>query len=258
MSATRSALLRVAALGTVAILGIVILVPALGGSPRAAAQVITTGTSGSSTALQGITVEGSGIVIVTPDEATLSLGVQTQAATASGAQQEASTAMTKIIAAVKAAGVEDADLATQWISLQPQVDYGPTGNGPSKVTGYQASQSLGVTVRHLDQTGAIIDAAVNAGANQVGGVSFSLADPSTATSKARAAAVADAQQRARTLAQAAGVTLGAPTSISEASAPSPIPFAAAAPAGGAQVSNPVQAGMTQVEVDVQVTFAIGA
>src|SRR5664280_604976 len=84
MSATRSALLRMAALGTVAILGIVILVPALGGSPRAAAQVITTGASGSSTASQGITVEGSGIVIATPDEATLSLGVQTQAATATG------------------------------------------------------------------------------------------------------------------------------------------------------------------------------
>jgi uncharacterized protein YggE len=89
MSATRSALLRVAALGTVAILGIVILVPALGGSPRAAAQVITTGTSGSGTGPQGITVAGSGIVIATPDEATLSLGVQTQAATAAAAQQDA-------------------------------------------------------------------------------------------------------------------------------------------------------------------------
>jgi hypothetical protein len=70
--------------------------------------------------------------------------------------------------------------------------------------------------------------------------------------------VADAQQRARTLAQAAGVTLGAAVSISEVSAPSPIPFAAAAPAGGAQLSTPVQAGTTQVEVDVQVTFAIGS
>jgi uncharacterized protein YggE len=258
MSATRSALLRMAALGTIAILGIVILVPALGGSPRAAAQVITTGTSGGGPGPQGITVAGAGIVISTPDEATLSLGVQTQAVTAAGAQQDASAAMTKVIAAVKAAGVADADLATQWISLQPQVDYGPTGNGPSKVTGYQASQSLAVTVRHLDQTGAIIDAAVNAGANQVGGVSFSLADPSSATAKARAAAVADAKQRAQTLAQAAGVTLGAPVSISEVSAPSPIPFAAAAPAGGAQLSTPVEAGTTQVEVDVQVTFAIGS
>jgi len=77
MSAARSALLRMAALGTVAILVIVILVPALGGSPRAAAQVTTTGTAGSTTGPQGITVAGAGIVIATPDEATLSLGVQT-------------------------------------------------------------------------------------------------------------------------------------------------------------------------------------
>jgi hypothetical protein len=186
----------------------------------------------------------------------LSLGVQTQAATASAAQSDASAAMTKIIAAVKAAGVADADLATQAISLQPQIDYSVTGKSPSKVTGYQASQSLQVTVRHLDQTGAIIDAGVSAGANQVGDVSFSVADPSAATTQARTAAMADAKARAQTLAQAAGVTLGAPLSISEVSAPSPVPFAAAA-AQRALVSTPVEAGTTQIEVDVQVTFAIG-
>jgi hypothetical protein len=67
--------------------------------------------------------------------------------------------------------------------------------------------------------------------------------------------MADAKARAQTLAQAAGVTLGAPVSISEVSAPSPVPFAAAAPQ--ALASTPVEAGTTQIEVDVQVTFAIG-
>jgi uncharacterized protein YggE len=258
MSATRSAILRASALGAVAILGIVVLSPVFTGAPRVAAQVLTTSPSGSSPGPQGITVAGSGIITVTPDEATLSVGVQTQAATASRAQQDASAAMNKVVAAVKAAGVADADLATQWISLQPQYDNGPTGNAPSKLSGYEASQSLQVTVRQLDQTGAIIDAAVGAGANQVGSVSFSLADPSAANAKARAAAMTDAQQRARTLAQAASVTLGAPISISEVSAPSPIPFAAAPPVAGSQISTPVQAGTTQIEVDVQVTFAIGS
>ena len=213
--------------------------------------------SGTTGAPAGITVEGTGIVVVSPDEATLSLGVQTQASTATAAQSAASAVMNKIIAAVRAEGVAEADLATQWISLQPQVDYGPNGSGPSKVTGYQASQSLQVTVRHLDQTGAILDAGVTAGANQVGGVSFSLADPSSATGQARTAAMADAKARAQALALAAGVTVGAPLSISEISAPSPVPFAAAAPAAGA-ASTPVQAGTTQVEVDVQVTYAIGS
>jgi hypothetical protein len=256
MLATRSVMLRTAAIASVAVLGIVLLGPTLANGPRAAAQVVSTGSSGTG-AQPGITVEGTGIVTVTPDEANLSLGVQTQAATASAAQSDASAAMTKIIAAVKAAGVADADLATQWISLRPQIDNGPDGNGPSKVTGYQASQSLQVTVRRLDQTGAIIDAGVSAGANQVGDVSFSLADPSAATTQARTAAMADAKARAQTLAQAAGVTLGAPVSISEVSAPSPVPFAAAS-GQRAFVSTPVEAGTTQIEVDVQVTYAIGS
>jgi len=259
MSSTRTVIIgRTAAVAAVAVLGLVALGPALASSPRAAAQVITTGQSGNSAIQSGITVEGSGIVTVAPDEAILSVGVLEQASTASAAQQAASAAMTKVIAAVKGAGVADADLATQWISLQPQYDYGPNGNGPSKVTGYQAGQSLQVTVRNLDQTGPVIDAAVGAGTNQVGGVSFSLANPSAVTTQARAAAVADAQQRARTLAQAAGVTLGAAISITEVNAPGPVPVAAAAPAAGMAISTPVQAGTTQVEVDVQVTFAIGS
>jgi uncharacterized protein len=258
MSATRSVIVaRTAVVAIVAVIGLVALAPALAHAPRAAAQV-STDPSGSTSVQTGISVQGTGIVTVTPDQATLSVGVQQQAATASAAQQAASAAMNKIIAAVKAVGVADADLATQWISLQPRYDNGPTGNLPPKVSGYQANQSLQVTVRHLDKTGAVIDAAVSAGANQVGGVSFSLGDPSAATAQARAAAVADARQRARALAQAAGVTLGAPVWINEVSAPSPIPFAAAAPAAGMAASTPIQAGTTQVEVDVQVTFAIGS
>lgn len=259
MPSTRSVIVgRTAAIAAVAVLGLIALGPALASAPQAAAQVITTGQSGSSAVQPGITVEGSGVVTVAPNEAILSVGVQDQAFTASAAQQAASAAMTKVIAAVKAAGAADADLATQWVSLQPQYDNGPNGNGPSKLTGYQATQSLQVTVREIDQTGAVIDAAVSAGANQVGGVTFSLANPSAVTTQARAAAVADAQQRARTIAQAAGVTLGSAVSITEVSAPSPVPVAAAAPAADIAISTPVQAGTTQVEVDVQVTFAISS
>jgi len=257
MLPSRNLLARTAAIASVAVLGIVLVGPSVAKAPHVSAQVITNGGSGSATGTQGITVEGSGIVTVSPDEASVSVGVQTQAATAATAQSEASAAMTRIIAAVKTAGVADADLATQWISLQPQIDYSASGKSPATVTGYQATQSLQVTVRHLDQTGAIIDAAVTAGANQVGGVSFSLADPTAVTIQARTAAMADAKARAQTLAQAAGVALGAPLSITELSAPSPIPFAAAAP-GARAAGTPIQAGTAQVEVDVQVTYAIGS
>src|SRR5271157_3974164 len=119
MPSTRSVIIgRTAAVAAVAVLGVVALGPALASSPRVAGQVITTGQSGNSAVQSGITVEGSGIVTVAPDEAILSVGVLEQASTASAAQQAASGAMTKVIAAVKGAGVADADLATQWISLQ--------------------------------------------------------------------------------------------------------------------------------------------
>ena len=206
----------------------------------------------------GITVQGVGKVTLTPDEAQLSLGVQTQAASAQEAQSQANGVMAKLIAAMKRLGVADKDLATQWLSLQPQYAYEPNGNVPPRVSGYQANQSLAVTGRDLSKAGAIIDAGVGAGANQVGGISFSLADPTAASNQARAAAMSDAHARAQTLAAAAGLTLGRPISISEVSAPTPVPMdlrAMAAPAAGAPTQ--VQPGTTQVEVDVTVTYAIG-
>src|SRR5574340_233750 len=158
----------------------------------------------------GITVEGVGNVTLTPDEAQLSLGVQAQAASAAAAQAQANGVMAKLVAAVKRLGVADKDLATQWLSLQPQYAYEPNGSQPPRVSGYQASQSLAVTVRDLSKAGAIIDAAVAAGANQVGGISFAVADPTAASAQARTAAMADAKVRAQALAAAAGVTLGQP------------------------------------------------
>lgn len=208
----------------------------------------------------GISVAGTGTVTVSPDVATLSLGVSAQAAAAAAAQARASGTMANVIAAVKAAGVAERDIATQWISLQPQYDYQSGASGSPRILGYQASQSLSVKVRDLARSGAVIDAAVAAGANQVSGISFSLANPTAATNQAREAAMADARARAQALASAAGVTLGAPISISEVGAPTPtpIPFdrSLAVPSSSGQAT-PVQAGTTEVEVEVQVTYALG-
>lgn len=211
----------------------------------------------STTAVKGITVQGTGRVTISPDLATISLGVQSQSGTAAKAQSQASAAMSRIIGAVKAQGIADADLTTQWISLQPQYD-NTIGSSIPRLLGYQASQSMSIKVRHIDKAGAVIDAAVAAGASQVGGISFSVADPTSATAQARSAAVADARAHATALAQAAGISLGAVISLSEvAPAPTPIPYAAgdlAAPS----VRTPVQIGTTEVDVMVEVTFAIGS
>lgn len=210
----------------------------------------------SGTPVTGITVQGVGKITLKPDLATISVGIQSQASTAKAAQAAASAAMTKIIAAVKKAGVADADMTSQWVSLQPQYAYSSGGTVPPRVTGYQANQALSVKVRKIETTGAVIDAAVAAGATEIGGISFSVADPTAATALARTAAITDAKSRATALAQAAGVSLGSLISVSEVSAPAPVPYYADARAA-AGVPTPVQVGTTDLEVDVQATFAIG-
>ena len=259
MFIARSILARTAAIAAVSILAIVVVgVTFTGWRPAGPAAATAAATNGTDTT-KGITVQGVGKVTLTPDLATISLGVQTQASKASAAQALASGAMTKIIAAIKGLGVADKDLETQWVSLAPQYTYSANGSTPPKVVGYQANQSLTIKVRKIDDSGAVIDAAITAGATQVGGISFSVSDPAAATTQARTAAVADAKSRAKALADAAGVSLGSAISITETSAPAVVPYPyadkAGALAGG--VSTPIQVGTTEVEVDVQVVFAIG-
>jgi uncharacterized protein YggE len=215
-------------------------------------------TTPSGAPVAGITVQGVGKITLTPDLATISVGIQSQAATAAKAQQAASAAMTRIIDAVKKAGVADIDLKSQWVSLQPQYAYSPSGTVPPRVTGYQANQALAIKVRAIETTGAVIDAAVAAGATQVSGISFSVADPTAATAQARNAAMADAKKRAQALAQAAGVSLGTLLTVTEVSAPSPVPYMAGDVKAGVDVATPVQVGTTDLEVTVTATFAIGS
>jgi uncharacterized protein len=257
MSASRSLLGRTIVIATVAIAALVVVGPGLTPwRPAGQAKAAPTLTD----PVRGITVQGTGKVTISPDLATINVSVQLQAATAAEAQSKANTAMTKVIAAVKGKGIADADLATQWISLAPQYSYDSNGTTLPKVVGYQASQSLTIKVRKIDDAGPVIDAAVGAGANQVDGIAFSVADPTNAAAQARTAAVADARTRAASLASAAGVTLGGAVSMTEvsATAPVPIPFAYDKALGSVAPQTPVQAGTTEIEVDVQVTFAIGS
>ena len=256
MSSSRTLLGRTFVIAGVALAALVVLGPALtawrpSGQANAAPEI--------SDPIKGITVQGLGKVTIRPDLATVNVSVQVTAATAAEAQSKASAAMTNVITAVKGQGVADADLATQWISLAPQYSYDSTGTAPPKILGYQASQSLTIKVRQIERSGPVIDAAVGAGANQVNGIAFSVADPTNAAGQARTAAVADARTRAASLASAAGVTLGTAVSITElsASAPVPIPYAYDK-ALGVSPETPVQPGTTDIEVDVQVTFAIGS
>ncbi len=203
-----------------------------------------------------ISVAGSGKVVVVPDMATISLGVVVERNTAKAAREAAAASMTKVVAAIRALGIDDKDIATSNVSLNPVYDY-PNNQAP-KIRGYQLQNTVTVTVRDLDKVSDVIDDGVQAGATSVDGISFDVADRAGAEAKAREAAVADAKAKADTLASGLGVRIQGVASVSE-SVSTPIwyermaaPMAAAD--GGSET--PVLPGTTDVVITVQVSFLI--
>ncbi len=205
-----------------------------------------------------IVVPGNGRVAVEPDIATLRLGVLLVRQTAGAARESAAVTMTAVLEALAAKGVAKRDLRTALLSLSPVTDYS-SDTGP-RVTGYQAANSVSVTVRDLALAGTLIDAALAAGATSLDGLDFRVADPSAAEDEARRDAMADARRRAQTIAQAAGATLGAVVGVNEVGGGSPGPFPAprmlAMKAEAADT--PVEGGSQEVAVSVSVAFAIEA
>ena len=196
---------------------------------------------------RGLTVTGAGSVKVVPDVVTWSFGVQTDAATARDALRLNSTEIAKVIEALKSAGVADKDLQTQQVSLFPR-----TSQDGTKVVGYSATNSVSAIVRDLAKAGAVVDAATEAGANQVSGPSLTVSDSEGFYAQALDKAYAQALAKARRLAAKAGVRLGRPLQITEGGQATPIPFAEGAKAAGV----PIEAGTTEIAASVTVTFAI--
>jgi uncharacterized protein YggE len=204
-----------------------------------------------------IIVPGRGRVTVEPDLASVRLGVALTRPTATEAREAAATTMTAILAAVAAAGVERKDLRTALVGLNPVTDYS-SERGP-RVTGYQLTNTVEVTVRALATVGAVIDAGLAAGATSLDGLDFRLADPTAAESEARRAAVVDARRRAETLAAAAGRTLGTVIGLVEGQQPPVGPFPRgpiAEMAMKAEADTPVEAGSQEIVVSIVVTFAL--
>lgn len=153
-----------------------------------------------------LTVTGQGEARVAPDLATIQLGVTTQAASAAEAMRQNSAQQTAVIEALAGAGIEQADVQTSGLNLNPLMDYAE-GRAPM-VTGYQASNMVSVRVRDVARLGEVLDAIVAAGANEINGISFIRDDAGASEDEARRAAVADARHKAEVLAEAAGLTLG--------------------------------------------------
>ena len=200
---------------------------------------------------RSITVIGNGEVRSTPDIATMSIGVGTEAATPATALAANAKRMTEVMARLKKAGIEDKDLQTSRLTIWP-VYAGQ--DRPREIIAYSVSNQLAVTIRDLSRLGAILDQAVLEGANQVNGPSFMLANPTPHLNNARDAAITDAIAKAERYAAAANVTLGQVLSIDETvSSPS---FPKLNRAQAMDASTPIAPGETALSASVTMRFSI--
>ena len=192
-----------------------------------------------------------------PDIATLSTGVVTQATDANAALRQNTEQMTKVVAAIKAAGIAERDVQTTGISINPQYRY--VENQAPTITGYQASNTLNVKVRDIAKLGKVLDAMVAVGANQVNGPSFEIDNPEEAYDEARVAAIKKAQSRAELYAKTLGLRVRRVVSISEGGGdvpPRPMPMLMRAAAMDAS-DTPVSPGESSLTATVNVMFELG-
>jgi len=248
----------------VALLGAVGLafVPHANASPstpsEATPQSVTDSGSNINSQFAGVWVTGEGEVTVVPDVAILSLGVEAQAITVQQAMDEAAIAMDRVMAALRANGVAERDIQTQWFNIYPVRDW--IDEGREVLIGYRVTNTVSAKIRDVAATGSIIDRVAEAGGDstRIQGVSFTVDDPSQYHNEAREKAIADAQAKAEHLAALAGVDLGRPFYISESGGFVPIyrDYGYGMLEAGAVPPTPISPGETEITLTVQMAFAI--
>jgi uncharacterized protein YggE len=206
---------------------------------------------------EGIWSSGEGKVIVTPDIATVSLGIEAQEATVSEAQAEAQSAMDRVMHALATNGVAEKDIQTQYFNIS-QITRWDDNNQQETVIGYRVTNTVTAKIRDVTKAGIVIDAVSLAGGDltRVNYITFSVDDPTRYHDEARDKAMADARGKAEQLASLAGVKLGKPTYISESSYSPPVyrevPVEPVAPAP----ATPISPGEMEITLNVQVVYSI--
>jgi len=207
--------------------------------------------------LRNISVTGNAQVILPPDIAYISIGVHSEAKTATEAVASNNSQTQAVIAAIQAQGVDPKDIQTTNFSVYQQEKFSPSGDSLGSY--FMVDNTVYVTIRDITKIGSILDASIGAGANNIYGITFDVQDKDAALATGRDEAMKDAQAQAEQLAQAAGVTLGDVQTISYySSVPSPIYYdnkvAPAAAGGGGSV--PISTGQLTLTVSVSVTYGI--
>lgn len=195
-----------------------------------------------------VTVSGSATAKVVPDTALFTFGLETEAASAKAALADNGGRMRRVIAALLRTGVVKADIQTQDVSVYPRQ------NDNGDVVGYSANGSVAATVRRLAKAGAVVDAAVGAGATETSGPQFSRSGTEL-TQQALAEAFSNARAKAAALAREAGASLGDVRRIEESSeSPQPVPLGMYRAA--ALDSTPIEPGTQEARASVTVTFSL--
>lgn len=203
-----------------------------------------------------VSISSQGEASQAPDIANISAGVVTEASESSAAVQANAEQMDKLMKAIKKAGIDDKDVQTSGINLMPRYDYQP--NRERQLLGYQAHNTVSITVRKLDHLSEVIDLLTAAGANQIHGPSFSIGEPEPLLAKAREKALKQAQARAESYAHALGTKVRKIVSISEGSQggmPRPMMRAEMASAKDS-ASTPIAVGETSVSVNLELVFEL--
>ena len=156
-----------------------------------------------------IQVSGSAVVSLAADTASIQIGVNTRKDTVREAQQENAALMAAVMEAIKNTGVDEKDVMTSQFNVYSGYEYGVDALGrESRTPYYEVQNNVTVTIHDLTLAGAVLDAAMEAGANTTYGITFSSTQANEAYQKALTRAVEDAMTKARVLAAAAGVELG--------------------------------------------------
>jgi uncharacterized protein YggE len=210
-----------------------------------------------------VAVMGEAEMLVAPDYATVDLGVVTQAQSASAALAENNSRMTHVLDALHSLGVSDTDIRTSEFSVDPRYektganDYDPQALRP--VIGYAVANKLIVTVHEMPKVARIIDAAVEAGANDLGRVDFEVKNQTDVMDRARRAAVDAAYHKAEILSAAAHVNLGPAISINDNEATAyynGAPEIQQVVVTGARVATPIAPGQISVKSRITVVYEV--
>lgn len=202
-----------------------------------------------------ITVTGQSTLSVAPNQAQIDVGTQLEAKTAASAMQEDSSRINAIVSALEKAGVASKDIQTSGYNLNPNENQ-PSSNAAPRITGYSISDTLTVTTTNLASVGTLIDDAVQAGANQVNGVNFTVANQTSLQNRANGSALAQAKSQAAYLAAQAGEHLGPLVSISVNQPSGPIFAASNAFAATATAPNIVPPSSLQVSGQVTAVYRL--